>query len=564
VPHAPIRRRALLAVGGLVAAASLAACGTRLPDSAFPATSVQPAGGSPAADGAATAAGTDPAADPGLAALASPGAPAGSIAGSGAAGAAGDGGAAAPAAGTVTGPEAAGGSQGTGTGTGTKGVTKGVTKGGSTTGSTGGGTKAAPTQGGTAAAVNHASDRGVTPTTITVCNIVTRGGPFGPDQFTPSLYGAAAFFADLNAHGGVGGRQVVVKSHPDDGTSSGDDTQVHTCIDEEKAFAFVGNNIYQYGGVSYQESQDVPDIGAQPISTAYYTYPHLYSVLGVQTPRDGTHTGYDGTGYGTAEQGEFFKQRVGVTHVGVVYYDQASSQYGATEIGGALEAAGLTVTSYPVNLGLPNFSSVVAQMQSDGVDGVADALDLNGNQKLCQAVESSSGFLTQMKAKISTTASWNQSVGSDFASTPGCRGKIYVDGNTWSYADPGGNAQVAAFRAAMTRYFPSQAGHLAEWSLEGWAGAMWFTDAVRSCGANLTRACVEAYLDRPAYWDSKGLMLSDESFEVYPVSYYNSPTTHCVSAAQWDNAAGTWVTRAQIGRDCFSAPGYPYAFSPPS
>ena len=32
-----------------------------------------------------------------------------------------------------------------------------------------------------------------------MCNVVTEGGPFGPYQFTPSYYGAAAYFQALNA-----------------------------------------------------------------------------------------------------------------------------------------------------------------------------------------------------------------------------------------------------------------------------------------------------------------------------------------------------------------------------
>jgi branched-chain amino acid transport system substrate-binding protein len=419
-------------------------------------------------------------------------------------------------------------------------------------------------QTGGAGAKNFASDRGVTATTISVCNIVTQGGPFGPYQFTPSYYGAAAYFAALNAAGGVNGRKVNFVSHPDDGSDSGNISEVKTCINQDKAFAFVANNIYQYGGASLVNQDNIPDVGSQPISTAYYIYPNLFPIDGDHSPRNGKTLGSNGYIYRTDEQSLYFKDVQHIRHVGVVYYDQPSSQYGANEIKAGFQAAGVAVSMYQVNIGLPNFASAVAQMKSAGVDMVADAVDQNGSQKLCQAIEQNSGFENQMKIKLSTLANWNASLGSDLSGTPKCANKTWSDAYSYNF-DDNSNPQVAQYNAAMRKYFPSDLPHNHQFALEGWIGAMWFTDAVRSCGAKLTRTCVKNYLNRPTAFRANGLLIPNlVSYKILPPSYFSHPSRQCVSAAQWSMSANKWITRAYPSRTCFTATGYKFALTSPT
>ncbi|MBV9870003.1 MAG: ABC transporter substrate-binding protein [Frankiaceae bacterium] len=451
-----------------------------------------------------------------------------------------------------------------GTGSGTGGSGTSGTGGGGTTGGTGnnGSGQTKTKSGGTVK--NTASDRGVTPTSINVCNVVTKGGPFGPYQFTPSYYGAAAYFQALNAAGGVNGRKVNFVTHPDDGSDSGNLQQIHTCIDQNNAFAFVANDIYQYAGAGYVNQKGIPDIGGAPISTAYYLYPHLFAIYGDHTPRNGKTLGDNGYNYRTDQDALFLKDKQHVTHVGVVFYDQASSQYGANNIENEFKTAGVKVTPYQVNLGLPNFQSVVAQMKSDGVDIVADAIDLNGSQKLCQAIEQNGAFLKQMKVKLSTVANWTSSLGNDLKSTPGCLGKSWVDSQSANFADSS-NPQVAAYNAAMRKYFPSDLPHNHQFGLEGWAAAMWFTDAARSCGANLTRVCVEKFMNRPQPYSARGLMETPlTSFKLYSSSYAVGAHRQCVSMAQWSLSKHTWVTRASLQHDCYTAKGFKFQLTPPT
>jgi branched-chain amino acid transport system substrate-binding protein len=521
------RRHLITRISASAAIILLSACGgTRLPDSAFSQLSVQAGGQSTTGPGTTGANGLPSGGGPGTGStgLPSGGGPGGSSTGG-------------------AGPS--GGSNGSGPGGGPNGT--------SSTGPNGGG--------GSAGQGNTASDTGVTASQITVCNVVTQGGPFGPYQFTPNYYGAAAYFASLNAAGGVHGRSIKFVSHPDDGSDSGNLSQIHTCIDTDKAFAFVSNNVYQYGGASYVNSKGVPDIGGAPISSAYYIYPHLFAIYGDHVPRDGHTLGEHGYNYRTDQDALFFKQHIHVHHVGVVYYDQSSSQYGANNIAQEFRTAGVKVSMYQVNLGLANYGSAVAQMKADGVDLVADAIDLNGSQHLCQAIEQNSSFLHQMKAKLSTVANWTQSLGHDLAQTPGCLAKSWADSTSANFADTS-NPQVKKFQAAMHKYFPNDIPHNHQFALEGYAGAMWFTDAVRSCGAKVTRTCVEKYMNRPKPWSGRGLMETPlTGFQKFD---YSGTHRQCVSAAQWSRSANTWVTRASLTHTCYNAKGFRYQLTAPT
>ena len=69
-----------------------------------------------------------------------------------------------------------------------------------------------------------------------------------------------------------------------------------------------------------------------------------------------------------------------------------------------------------------------------------------------------------------------------------------MTGNTRNYADTK-YPQVAAFRQQMSADGNGGPTQLSEWALEGWAGGLWFSDAAGSCGANLTRRCLEAFVN---------------------------------------------------------------------
>jgi branched-chain amino acid transport system substrate-binding protein len=400
---------------------------------------------------------------------------------------------------------------------------------------------------------NTASDVGVTPTTITIGQIASTTNPFDPQAFTGPTDGIEAFVRYTNAHGGVHGRQLVLRTCNDQGSSIENNVCVHTLIDKDHVFALVSNAAIDYAGASYVNSQNVPDIGGQPIDNAYNSYRNLFDIYGESYPRNG-RPGLDGKLYGGTEVYRFFKERF--PHVplkaGVVEFNQSDSERFGNSIAQGLRIEGYTVLVKVLNFALPDYNSAAIAFKHAGVQYAYDALDSTGNVKLCDALDQNNVTLT---AKVLTTQAWNQSVNSDYASAPKCRNELWVTGNTRNYEDTQ-YPQVAEFRQQMTADGDGGSRQLSDWALEGWAGGLWFADAARSCGAQLTRTCVDAFMNRSKPYDGDGLLTPRRftDLSVEPKFVHD-----CINVARWVSSHDAWITQiANMDTNCFRVPNFSY------
>jgi branched-chain amino acid transport system substrate-binding protein len=399
---------------------------------------------------------------------------------------------------------------------------------------------------------NTASDVGVTPTTITIGEIVSRTNPFDPTAFVGPMYGLDAFVRYTNAHGGIHGRQIILRTCDDQGSGVENETCAHTLINNDHVFALVSNATFDYAGAAYVNSQNVPDIGGQPIDNSYNTYRNLFDIYGEAYPRNG-QVGYRNRLYGGTEVYRFFKERFPNVPLkaGVVEYNQSDSERFGNSIVQGLELEGYAVTVKVVNSILPDFDSVAIAFKHAGVQYVYDALDTAGNVKLCNSLDNNNVTLT---AKVLTTQTWDQSVNSDYASAPKCRNELWVTGNTRNYEDTK-YPQVALFRQQMAA--DGDGGNrLSDWALEGWAGGLWFADAANSCGGSLTRVCVEKYMNRKAFYTGHGLLtprrFTSEGAEA-------STIHNCLNVARWESAKDSWVTQVpNMDTNCFTVHNFSY------
>lgn len=409
-----------------------------------------------------------------------------------------------------------------------------------------------------AASGNTASDTGVTATEIKVGVIAGLSSGLGPDTFSASLYGARAYFEALNAAGGVNGRTVKLVECDDKGTGDGNVACVRELIDDDEVFALAGVTAFDYAGAQYVNSQGVPDIGGQPVSNAYDQYPHLYSLYGSYYPRDGQRPGYDGTLYAGTETYRWFKEELGTRVAGVVYYNVAPSQRYATSIADGLRKEGYEVVEEQINLGAPNWDAAVQNMKRRGVQLVFDAMEEGGNGQFCDAMQRQ-GMTVQ--AKVTTSQGWSNNIGQVYANSPGCRNSIYATSQSANYADESIGA-VAAFREAVQTYVPERVDKMNLWMLEGYASAQWLTDAMESCGADLTRECVEEYMNSGEDYDGHGLLIS-QGRNFAPLAEPPAEETNCLNVARWQDSAnggeGGWVTQVEdMNENCFTVPNVPY------
>lgn len=405
-------------------------------------------------------------------------------------------------------------------------------------------------------AVGGAFVDGVSGSTIRVGMVDTVSGPLGPDIFDGPMYGAQAYFRALNAHGGINGRKIAISTCDDGGSGSGNVACVHKLIDRDGVLALSGVSVYDYAGASYVNGRGVPDIGGEPIGTAYDQYRNLYSIYGSDEPRNGT-IGWGGKLYAGTEVYRYFKQRVGAHQAAVVYYNESSSAGYADSIVAGLKAEGFGVVREQVDFSLPDYAAAAADMRARHTDIVFDALDTSGNASLCQAMD---GAALKVLAKVTTVQGWNDQVRSDFSRTPGCRDELYATASDLNYEDTSIPA-MAAFRTAMRSYYPARESKLSMWELEGYAGAMWLADAIRSCPGTPTRGCVSAFMNGSQPYSAGGLIL--------PASFVPAatppPTVHdCLNVARWrdsaDGGRGGWVTQVpNMGTNCYTVPNLPYS-----
>ncbi|MFJ8666984.1 ABC transporter substrate-binding protein [Streptomyces sp. NPDC093600] len=371
--------------------------------------------------------------------------------------------------------------------------------------------------------------------------------PVGGDAFTGPRDGARAWFEALNARGGLNGRRVEVVTCDDGGSGVGNNACVHRLVREREVFALVATTALEYAGAPQVAKAGVPDIGGQPLTPAYDTYPHLYGIYGSSAPRTGASPGWGGVLYGGTEVYRWFRSEHGARTAAVVAYNQAASAAYARLVAAGLRAEGYRVVHEQVDFALPNFRAVAADLKAQGADLVFDALDTHGNARLCEAMDAVGVRVT---AKVTNVQNWSSAVPRDYAKSPVCRQALFVTGSSRNYEDTGHPA-VRDFRAAM-----GDRPLLSQWQLEGWAAAMWFTDAARSClaGGGLTRACVEDFVNRPEPYTARGLLL--------PVRFEKlaepPKTRHtCLSVARWRDGRG-WVTQGDMNTNCATVPQLGY------
>jgi branched-chain amino acid transport system substrate-binding protein len=412
--------------------------------------------------------------------------------------------------------------------------------------------------GGDGSSGNTASDVGVTATTITIGNIVSKTNPFDARAFVGPTYGLEAFIHWTNAHGGINGRQLVLRFCDDQGSGDQNTACVRQLIDGDKVFALASNAILTYSGGSYVYQKRVPDIGGQPIDNPYYEYPNIFDIYGEEYPRDGKQIGFKNQLYGGTEVYRYFKTKYSSVPLvaGVVDYNQSASTRFGNSIADGLRHEGYKVVVKTVNFALPDYDSVAIDFKNQGVKYVYDTIDREGNVRLCKALDDN-GVSETLQAKVLTTQSWEQSVDTDYGDSPKCRNKLFATGMTRNYADtkyPG----VAAFRQQMAADGHGGTEQLSEWALEGWAGGQWLADAIASCGAAVTRTCVMKFVGAgPSHpYDAHGLLVP-RWFEQR--SAPQEPVTNCINVARWADASHSWVTQVpDMDKNCFTVHEWPY------
>lgn len=343
----------------------------------------------------------------------------------------------------------------------------------------------------TVLSVSHAGDAdGVTPTAIRVGGMGSLSG-FVASSFAPVVAGARAYFAALDAAGGVNGRRIVYGPVIDDGTSPSGDLVAAQRLVQAKVFAVVGVGTPFFTGSTVLRAHGVPTFGLQENTVAQWSGPTLFGAGGSYV--DPTLP---------QPQVPFAVQQVHAHRAAVLAYNVAQSSDGCISVIKALaqHRVPTPVIDESIPFGVASLDADVTRIASAGVDFVVTCMDASGNIKLSQT-------LKQHGLGSAVTQYWLDGYNAqNLRSSPAALdGVLFMLQQTpFEMADlaPRVYPGIDRFVAAMRRYAPGTP--LSGPALAGWASADLFTQGLRAAGADVTRTRVVAAINRLTRYNAAG------------------------------------------------------------
>jgi branched-chain amino acid transport system substrate-binding protein len=315
--------------------------------------------------------------------------------------------------------------------------------------------------GGGGASSSGGSTTGVTSTSVTFGQTVPYSGPAA--LYGESAAGVKAYFAMVNAQGGVNGRKLKLISLDDQYLPPVAVQQTRKLIPQEFAEVAVNGSATTKAVLGVLKPLGIPLVGPQTGATFLFqnTPPNLFLVWPEYT--------IEGKLLGS------FAQKLGLKKVGVLYQND---DFGQSLLSGVL-ASGLKpakVISYDPSQ--TDFSPDAQQMKSAGVDGVI----------ILAIPKPTIAFLNAMAAlnfKPARLMSQVSAIPQSFSAAPQEFPGSYV-GAFIPPLQETSNPQVAQFESAMRKYEPGAP--ISEFAGWGWTEAQVAVAGLKNVTGKLTRA----------------------------------------------------------------------------
>jgi ABC-type branched-subunit amino acid transport system substrate-binding protein len=335
-----------------------------------------------------------------------------------------------------------------------------------------------------------ATDVGVTPTQITVSNVSILTGPV-PGLFAGAFNGTDAFFQYQNSQGGVYGRTLKVLPRDDQFDCGQNKSQ--TEADIPKVFAFVGSfSLYDNcGAQALSANAGVPDVhNALSIDAS-----HLANNFSPQPLRTGAPTG----------PFLYFKGKKpdAVTAVGSLVGDVQSAKDAWVGIKGTMQSLGYKfVYDELYSPTQTDFTSDIIRMRSAGVKTlVLVSADVKGIARIAQQAKQQN-FHPDLTI-LGASAYDPQLI--PLGTPDALEGiNIYLPTAMYLGEDRGVNKEVDLFLTWLKKTHPNANADL--FTAYGWASARLFAQALQAAGPKATRPSLIAALKGINQFDSNGLL----------------------------------------------------------
>ncbi|NWH07167.1 MAG: ABC transporter substrate-binding protein [Alphaproteobacteria bacterium] len=333
------------------------------------------------------------------------------------------------------------------------------------------------------------AEDGVTPTEIRVGQVAALEGPASA-LGNGMRIGLLTAFAEVNAKGGVNGRQITLVSRDDSYEPEDSAAQTKAMIEEEKVFALIGPV-----GTPTTKS-------AQPIATAAGV-PFIGPFTGAGFLRDGALTNVVNVRASYNQETEEWVKRLtedlGVKSIAIVYQNDAFGQAGLSGVEAAMTKRGLTLSAkatYERN------TIAVEEAVASMVATKPDAVVMVGAYAPCAE------FIRQArKAGLDATYVNISFVGSDaLAEDLGADGEGVVITQVVPFPWDESLSIVKDYHAALAAHGGGEKPGFV--SLEGYLVGRFFIAALEKAGSEPTRASLLSAISSTGTFDLGGFTLN--------------------------------------------------------
>src|SRR5580704_14931280 len=241
------------------------------------------------------------------------------------------------------------------------------------------------TSAGGAGAASASSAPGVTSNSITVGTISTQTGVLA-SNFASLIYGEKAYFAYINAQGGVNGRTIDYKYALDDGGNPTTFNQLaNTLINQDHVFAVTGVATAFFSPNLFVES-GTPTYGYN-VTGNWVPAPNLFAA--------GGSVQYYPAG---APADAFVARQTHSTSIAMVAYNVAASADACQAAESSLQAAGYHVSYADLKIPYPGstVATDVQRMKQAGANFVVSCMDVQGNISMARAIKQYGLHMTQL------------------------------------------------------------------------------------------------------------------------------------------------------------------------
>ena len=351
---------------------------------------------------------------------------------------------------------------------------------------------------------------GLSATEVKVGGMAAVTGPLG-DQYAPVFDGAEAYFAMVNAQGGVNGRKIKLVAKLDDATDSARDaSQARALVEQKNVFAVIPVAAPVFTGGKYLGDRNVPTFGWN-INPEWSTGNSLFG-------EKGSYLAFTDAAPGLP----YLAKKVGAKRVAILAYSISQSRDCGIGQENSYKKYGFDVAVADLSIGAPvtSLDADVQRMKDAHVDFVSTCMDVSGNTLLAKTLKRAG--LDNVREYWPT--GYNEK---DLLRYSDLYEGAYLSTSFVPFEEASASPGMTRFLAEMKKRRP-RVDSKSEVVLAGWINADLFVQGLKAAGRNPTRQKVIDAINAMSNYTADGI----EGGIDWRIAHHANNPTDCTAYLQ--------------------------------